>query len=339
MKRLGKMQTRNLRPSIGIAGAGLLMFAILAFAPAAARGHGELLIQIVNVTQRIKAATNNPAALYVERGELHRQHREWDAAESDYARAARLDSTLAEVDFCRAKMLDDSGQGAAAEALFGHVIARDPAHAEAFIGRARARMKLGRLEQAISDYQRGLDLHADPKVEYFLELERAFEEQGQPQDALKTLDQGMARLGSNIPLQSQAIELELTRTNIESALLRLDSIIGQSARKERWLARRGEILAKAGRIGEARSAYNSVLTAISVLPWRIQQSPPMQDLAAQIQCALAHLAEDFLPSCKHESETRTIPRAKMDYFQDSQIDPGKEAVRAESRFRFDRSAL
>lgn len=285
MNRAKKIKALQSPPGIGCV--GILVLALVTAAPEAARGHGEWLIQIVEVTQRIKATTNNHAALYLERGELHRQHQEWDAAESDYARAAQLDPHLAAVDLCRAKLLEDSGRRAEAEALLDRVIYRDPANGDAFVGRARVRLKRDRRDLAMSDYQRGLDLHADLKPEFFLELARACSEEKQPGDALRVLDQGMARFGPRVPLQTLAMELELSRGNTGAALVRLDSIIGQSTRKESWLARRGEVLVIAGRPREAQQAFASALTAISLLPWRLQQAQPMRNLTAQIERALA----------------------------------------------------
>ena len=92
------------------------VFAIIA--PQVASAHGELLIQIAAATKQIESATNNAADLYLHRAELHREHQDWEAAKSDYDRAADLDPNLVAVDFCRAKMLDDSGQFAAARADF-----------------------------------------------------------------------------------------------------------------------------------------------------------------------------------------------------------------------------
>src|SRR5687767_1074859 len=69
-----------------------------------ARAHGELEIRIAKVTRQIETATNNLDQLHLERGELHREHKDWEAAKSDYDRAEQLNPRLF-VDFCRAQML------------------------------------------------------------------------------------------------------------------------------------------------------------------------------------------------------------------------------------------
>src|SRR5215475_1708348 len=58
-------------------GALLLLVSVLAIAalPFTARAHGELLIQIKELTRQI--ATNGTPQLYLERGELYREDRNW----------------------------------------------------------------------------------------------------------------------------------------------------------------------------------------------------------------------------------------------------------------------
>lgn len=282
-------------------------FTIAAIAPQRACAHGELMIRIADVTRQIKAATNHVAPLYLERGELHREHLEWDAAESDYARVERLQPGLLAVDFCRAIMLDDAGRTLAAEATFNKVIARSPTNGEALVGRARVRMKLGKQKLAISDFENGLKLLADPKPEYFLELAHAWENQKRGNDALRTLDEGIARLGPLVSLEAFAVELELARKNTDAALARLDAIIQQSPRKEDWLARRGEILLNAGKPAEARNAYQAALASISILPWRLQQGPSMRDLQLRIRNALGGLdsLSSAVPAVASGGETRS----------------------------------
>jgi tetratricopeptide (TPR) repeat protein len=187
-------------------------------------------------------------------------------------------------------MLSDSGQLEAARATFDKVIAHSPASGEALVGRARVLVGLGRREVAIDDYQRALRLLREPQPEHFVELAQVLAAQSRPDDALRTLDDGLKKLGPVITLQILAFNLELGRNHTVAALARLDAILEHAPRKENWLAQRGDILLAAGRAAEARRSYEAALAAIRILPGRIQQNPPMQKLSTRINAALGGMS-------------------------------------------------
>ena len=99
-----------------------------------------------------------------------------------------------------------------------------------------------------------------------------------------------------------AIEFEVTRERYDAALARLDRIAAGAARKERWLARRGEILAQAGRQAEARTAFTQVRAAIAALPPRRRTTRAVAELEDRIRMALAHSPDetDTARKGKHE---------------------------------------
>jgi tetratricopeptide (TPR) repeat protein len=248
--------------------------------------HGELLIRIADVTKKIKESTNNNALLYLERGELHREDKDWLAAASDYNRAAQLNPKLESVDFCRAKMLEDSGQLDAARKLLDKIIARSPKDGEARIVRAHVLVKLGEHHLAVADFRRGLESTIEPQPEYFLQLAQSLIILGKRDEALSALDDGNKKFGTNVMLQRYALDLELERKNFSEALARLDSIIEHEPRKETWLAQRGDILIAAGKPDEARKSFLASLKAVQALPLRIQQGPAMVNLQSRVNTAL-----------------------------------------------------
>ena len=257
--------------------------------PPAARAHGDLHLRILALTQQIEAATNNPARLYLERGELQREHGEWKAASADYDRAAQLDPNLPGVDLCRAKLLVDRGQLEAARAMFDQALQRSPGDGECWVGRARALVRLGQRQAAIADFWRGLELLRQPQPDYVLELAQALTAEGQVSEALRALDQGIKKLGPIVPLQGYAVDLELGRKNPDAALARIETILAQTMRKESWFARRGDILLEVGRPLEARKSYEAALAAVNRLPGRLQQGPAMVKLQAHVNASLAGL--------------------------------------------------
>lgn len=263
-----------------------IFFAVGLLVAQSALAHGDLLIRIAEVTQQINAATNKAAQLYLERAELYRMDQNWSAAEADYTRANQLTPNLLSIEICHAGMLADSGQLESARAMFTSVLKRSPKNGDAFVGRARALIKLGQRKSAIADFQRGLDLLTDPAPQISVELAETFKVEGNLDEALRTLDRGIIRLGPLPTLQSLAIDLELTRKNFDGALARIDTLLPQLLRKENWLSRRGDILVEAARRTEARQSYEEALAAIKTLPSRVQQSSPMLRLKTHVEEAL-----------------------------------------------------
>ena len=247
--------------------------------------HADLLALIDLVTKQIEGDPKN-AALYLKRGELYRVHADWKLAESDYDRVAELDPKLVAVDFCRGKLCSESGQKERAKPLLDKYLAGQPDHVDALLTRARLLVKLGERKAAAVDFTRAITNAPDPMPEYFLERAQAQAEEGQVEAALHGLDEGLNRFGPLVGLQLFAIELELERKDFDHALSRLDTISSRSARKEKWLARQGEILALAGRPDEAKKSFTAALAAIAALPPRLRETPAMVELKKRVANAL-----------------------------------------------------
>ncbi len=101
-------------------------------------------------------------------------------------------------------------------------------------------------------------------------------------EAVRGLDEGIQKLGPAITLQLYAIDLELKKNQFDAALIRLEQITAKASRKETWLARRGDIQEKAGRVDQALVAYASALEAIQKLPAHRQSTQAMTQLKARV---------------------------------------------------------
>ncbi|MSU59175.1 MAG: hypothetical protein EXS35_13580 [Pedosphaera sp.] len=275
-----EISARNLLACLCV-GTGLL-------APRSTHAHGELDLRIAAATAEISKNTNS-TLLYLARGELHREHRDWPASTADYDRAAQLDPELATVDFCRARALADAAQLTEAGKMFDRYLARRPTDGNAFLERARLKVRTGENRAAVADFTRGLELVREPQPEFYLERAQILVALGETNTALPGLDEGIKKLGPSVTLQVFAIELELTGKKFDSVIARLNTIIAQAARKETWLARRGEIEVLAGRRDDARKSFEAALVAVAQLPMRLQQNPPMLNLKARINAALGSL--------------------------------------------------
>jgi tetratricopeptide (TPR) repeat protein len=258
----------------------------LSLLPRVAHAHEGLHEQIAAITAKIKHDPKN-ASLYLQRGELHRLHRDWRRAAADYDRAVLLRPDLTIVELARGKMLFESGNLRGAKLTLDRFLTRQPNHYKGLLTRARVLAKLGSTTDAARDFTQAIARSPEPEPELYLERARvlASDDKGIA-EALSGLDEGIKRLGPLVTLQSPAIELELRRHNYDGALSRLDLIAAQSERKEAWLVRRGEILQLAGRDEEARAAFTAALVAIESLPLEHRQSKAVTALQLRVRSAL-----------------------------------------------------
>jgi len=254
--------------------------------PRTAQGHADLLAFISRLTEQISTNQNNVEAL-IQRADLYRLHANWTEAQNDYAAAGKLAPGSTSLLLGQAQLHVDMGEDSAARAAYGAVLSRDPTNAAALFGRAPVLARLGERKAAIADYSRGLALAAFPQPGDFLERASLQATEFGTEEAIKGLDEGLARLGWMVTLQKAAIELELKRHRTDEALVRLETIIGRSNRKETWLAWKGEILLAAGKTDQAQDVLSAALQAIDGLPPRMRTSPGMTELRAKVERLLA----------------------------------------------------
>lgn len=253
-----------------------------------AAAHGDLHDQIAEVTRQI-ARRPDDARLYVKRGELHRFHGERTAALSDYDRAARLDPALAEVDLGRGKTLFEAGRAAQARAALERFLERRPDHADARMSLARVLVRLRLPAQADAEFARAIRLVGRPKPDLYFERATALGSAGRLDAAIRVIDEGIARLGPLAALEDLGVSLERRRGNYDGALARLDRINVGTSRREAWLARRGEILAEAGRPAEARASLLAARASIESLPARLRRTRAIERLEREVKSSLDRL--------------------------------------------------
>lgn len=253
-------------------------------------GHGDLELRIAQITRQINSTTNNPAPLYLKRAELQREHKDWKSAAEDYDLAARANPKLIEVEVRRAGMLVDSGQYETAMGRLDGLIEKAPQLGEAWILRGRARAGLDKRTSAIRDYQQGLQKLEHPTAVYFLELARLLGAESRSNEALRTIEEGLRKVGAEATLHAYGLELEEQAGNAPGALRHLNALVDLAQRKETWLVKRGKLLIQMGRAGEGRQSYEAALDQIGKLPGRLQKSPSMEKLRNEIERELATMA-------------------------------------------------
>jgi predicted Zn-dependent protease len=243
--------------------AAVLLFLFVQLSSAGA--HPSLDEGIARLTLQLASQPVN-AALFVQRAELYRQHEQFDAALADLAKAEQRQPGSTVVMLARAQVFSDVGQTTNALAAVQQFIAVATNNASAFVLRARCRLKLNEVGAAVADYNRALKITSTPEPDLWLERARAQAALGQFAGAVRGLDEGMARIGEVPTLQLAAIEYERQGAEFDAALARVDKLAAQHPGTESWLVLRGEILAQAGRLAEAREAFQQALTEIENYP-------------------------------------------------------------------------
>src|ERR1051326_9230213 len=113
-----------------------LCILLLGWAPMSAFAHGDIHLQIEEITKRLAQEPRN-ADLYLRRGELHRVHQEWGAAQADYDQAISLNPSLAVVDLARGKMFLEANWLLSAKVALDRFLTAHTNHVDALITRAR----------------------------------------------------------------------------------------------------------------------------------------------------------------------------------------------------------
>jgi len=268
--------------------------------------HDEPHKEIERLSREIEWYTTD-AELYLARGGLHRMEGHWEAALADFERAAQLDPFDKTIDFQRGRLFFEAGEYRLARETLDSFLAEHPTHVQALMTRARSLRQLEQPLLAASDYSLALAETADPGPVLFLERADALAAAGNEYlgAAIEGLDEGIDQLGPVVLLQSKAVDLEIRAQRYGSALRRIDQILSTMPRKERWLARRGEVLEQAGLIDEACASYAEALAAIEGLPWRRRETAAIQELATDLINRL-----EAAPADKQSGDQRPSPLNK-----------------------------
>ena len=251
-------------PTLSRAGCALLL-AVLA--PAAA-AHGDLHARIARLTASIREAPGS-APLYLQRGELHRIHKDWAAARRDFRAARELAPGRSDLDLHEGRLELSAGCHARARELLDRFLVKHPGHQRGLQSRARVLTKLGIRAAALRDYDTLLRFGGVPSPDQYLERARAQQslEVGAAQ-IVAGLDQGVDRLGPIVVLHQAALDVELRGRAWPQALQRLDRMLAVMPLRAPWLLRRGMVLERMRRPGQARQAYAEGLAELAALPRR-----------------------------------------------------------------------
>jgi tetratricopeptide (TPR) repeat protein len=250
------------------------LFALLASMLAA---HPEIEYALARLNVQLAAAPRDPDLL-LERGDLYARHDDRVAAEANFLLAAELAPNHPGVARSRGALALAAGDPREARQHLDAALARAPDDPTARLLRARALTALQERGAALADLDAALALVAAPSPELYLQKAALLD----PAEAVRFLDEAIARLGPVVSLQLRALALEESLGRIEAAAARYDRLAAQSERKELWLRQKGDLFARTGRAREARTAYAAALAAIAALPDWLRESPETVTLRSQL---------------------------------------------------------
>jgi predicted Zn-dependent protease len=254
--------------------------------------HAEIEVQIRELDRRIEQKPAD-AELYLQRGELHRIHRNWKGAEADYMKVREMDPGMVIVEYCLGRMKLESGHPDQARSLLKAYLEKRPHDSAALAVRGRAMEQLGKHMAAAEDFSRAIEhaSGANLRPELYLERARSLMASGPEKlnDAIAGLDEGLEKLGEPVALQLYAIDLESAAGRYDAAIRRIDRLASQATRQEPWLMRKGAVLETAGRNAAAVEFYRKALNAIERLPQSRRGSRAVQGLEAEARAAIERL--------------------------------------------------
>ena len=224
-----------------------------------ALAHPDLDLQIEALDQAI-IANPGDASLYLQRGDLHRRHGDYETAQADFDQARLLDPKLSELDLREGQALVDAGQLAAGESLLDRYLARFPDRATALVARASARSGQGRHREAAADLVAAIDNspQAAPVLYSSLAVEWLATEPSETDSAGQVLAAALQRFPSEISLLGLATDLALAQAAIPQArtlLARVPPALGQLPQ---WAWRQGLLDCISG-TPDAKSALQAMV--------------------------------------------------------------------------------
>jgi tetratricopeptide (TPR) repeat protein len=137
--------------------------------------------------------------------------------------------------------------------------------------------------EAAKAFTRAIDLLYAPRPDHYLERARVLA--SNPKyipEAIRSIDDGLAKMRHNIVLEQFAVKLEMESGRLAPALTRIDRVLRNNPPLPAWLVRKAEVLAGLGRSEEAIQAYQAASEGISLFPARRQNTQAMLSLKTRI---------------------------------------------------------
>ncbi|MGC4074815.1 MAG: hypothetical protein QM760_20405 [Nibricoccus sp.] len=250
--------------------------------------HGDLHERISVLSEKIAATPDSPG-LHFELASVYCQHGEWAKSLVEIERTEELAPEKFPTGLLRGQAAFGFGRLDEAKGCFDSFLEKTPGYSQALLYRARVLMKMARFDEALVDYRESLRTHESPNPDFVSEVTDVLVGHKQEDEALRILDNAIARLGPVPSLETRALELDLAAGRFDSALTRTEILQKNAVRPESWMARRAAIQQQAGRDQEARATWEELISRIEKLPNLQRGSRAFQRLEADARQALSAL--------------------------------------------------
>jgi tetratricopeptide (TPR) repeat protein len=257
----------------------------LGLAPAPAFAHAGLDELDAATREELSKRPDDPQ-VHLERARVLQMKGAWDAALEQVEAAAAHGGDPDVLGHVRASIYLDAGLPREAKLELDRVLARRPEAAGLLYERGRAWLAIGDPEAAARDFGDAIAKGPRPTPEQVITHRDALLHLGKKEEALRALDAGMTRVGRVVSLELPAVDLEVELGRFDDALARLDRLAAAGPPNPLWIARRGEVLEKAGRARDARAEYAKALALIDARA-AARRGSRLADLKRRLQTALA----------------------------------------------------
>jgi predicted negative regulator of RcsB-dependent stress response len=258
-------------------------------APGRVMAHGNDFEMIFALTQEL-AKRPGDAGLLLERAEVYRAHGDLEVARRDLEAAIAAQPKFQPARVRLAMVCRDQGRLDEALRWLDEAVAAEPGQPYVRSVRSDVYRRLGRHAEALADLEAIVaSKDVEPVPQLYLDRARVQLSMPKPDTnaVVAGLDQGIERMGPVPSLHLMALDLEEGSGQVDAALRRIDGLAKESSRKERWMERRGDLLARIGRVDDARRAWADAIAAIDALPERRRRTVATTELRAAIEAKLA----------------------------------------------------
>jgi tetratricopeptide (TPR) repeat protein len=252
-------------------------------------GHGAYHDVVERIEAELKKSPDD-AALHYKLAEAHAGHEESKACLKEVSEVERLAPGVYPTGYLRGFSLFIGGENERAKAVLDQFLSTHPDHVDALATRGRVLAKMEHPTEAAADLQAAVKASPSPSGELVTELALAFQKLGKPKEASGALDEAL-KTSRDAPLLLEcALKIETAAGMWDAALGRIDGLQKNAPRPEPWMAKRAELLAKAGRADDARAAWAALRDRLISLPSLERGSPQNSQLLSQARQALGEAA-------------------------------------------------
>ncbi len=271
----------------------LPIFALLVFQcfwSAVAAGHGTHDERVKFYTAKLVQTPDDVNARH-ELALAYLENDEWQNAlmQLDKADATLRSDSGIDLSVTRARALMIGGKSKEAREVLDGFLVKNPNDGAGLLERARAYQSLKMPAQALADYRIAIEKITKPTANISLEVVDAFCQQGATDEAQTIIENAISAWGNEPPLVQKALDLNLQTGRYEQAFEQADILQKLQPRSEPMLAKKAEILVRAGRHAEARAALNALIQHIDKLPNLERGSLLLTEISQQARLSLSHL--------------------------------------------------